>query len=477
MQKIPIIPKTFVVGFKGLKTTVDESVMDFEYSPRTFNFAFRGGTLKGDFGIDYAFGGLGESEHMGHKYPTLPQGVEIKDLIIYQRRVNGNYADRLVVQTTTGAVYYTAIFEIDTWHLINGLTLSGKVCAVNYNYNSKDVLLLIDEVSALKMLDGDTFTEIISAPRFSSLAIHHERLYGTVNGDCNQVWFSDDFNPTNWNVNPTSAGFITFSDECGDVLKVVSFLNYLYIFREHGIFRMTAYGDQSEFALKKVFTETGRIYKSSIAMCGDRIIFLAEEGLFSFDGYDVSRIAYELPEIINKGYSFCAYHENKYYIASRLTMKDMPDTTGYNNALIEYDLINKAFAILTGVEVCAMIPSNVHTSTELYLALKNKFKNCVGMVVKDGTVFGEQTTKVFFSPQNNMMSAKQKLIRQITFSTKTDVTLSVVIDDVKYDYFVKGSLLPQTVFVDKGGLKIGFMLSTTANFPNITPLIVKAELV
>ena len=271
MKRVPSSARTLRIGFKGMRTTVDESVMDWDYSPAVYNFRIENGALTGGLGLTEAKGFHATLPDMRRTYPALPDGAEVKRIFHYRRRDQGGYDDRLVVQTSSGAVYYTSVFESDTWHAVADYTLAGDAAAVCYNYGGKDVLLMCSPESPFAVLDDGTVKEVLSAPRFSSVTVHNERVYGTVSGADKQLWFSDDFDPENWNVSGEEGGYITFSDECGDALMTVSFLGYLYIFREHGIYRLTAYGDQSDFSLKKLFTATGRIYKDTIVLCGDRI--------------------------------------------------------------------------------------------------------------------------------------------------------------------------------------------------------------
>ena len=79
---------------------------------------------------------------MRRTYPALPDGAEVKRIFHYRRRDQGGYDDRLVVQTSSGAVYYTSVFESDTWHAVADYTLAGDAAAVCYNYGGKDVLLM-----------------------------------------------------------------------------------------------------------------------------------------------------------------------------------------------------------------------------------------------------------------------------------------------------------------------------------------------
>ena len=297
MKGINSVSRTLRVGFEGIRNTVDESAMDWSFTPEMFNYRIEDGVLTGGIGLMAASGFHQTADGVRRDYPALPAGVEVAHIFHYRRRSQGNYDDRLVIGTSTGAIYYTAVFASDTWHLVEGYTLQGDASAVCYNYDGKDVLLLCSEGSPLAVLDDGTVTTVTSAPRFTSVTVHNERVYGTVSGTSEQLWFSDNFDPENWTVSGDEAGYISFQDECGDALAAVSFLGYLYIFREHGIHRLTAYGDQSEFSLKKLFTATGRIYKHTITLCGDRIMFLTDEGIFSFDGYSATPAVKEFPDI------------------------------------------------------------------------------------------------------------------------------------------------------------------------------------
>ncbi|MDE5602165.1 MAG: hypothetical protein K2J16_06680 [Clostridia bacterium] len=341
MKDVRVSKSKIRVGFKGYVSTTDDGVLDMAYTDKAYNFAFEKGVLTGGIGIDPAFGNYISPPTRKHIYPEMPSGKKIKDVFLYRRvKQDGAHDDRLIAQLTDGQFYYTSMYTLDTWHAIDTFIISADVTAVNYNFKGKDMMLFATGRNLLLILDDTTPYVITNTPEFTSLAVHNERIYAGVNGTNNQVWFSDDFNPTNWNVSADEGGYINFSDECGEVLRVVSFLNYLYIFREYGIFRLTAYGDQNEFLLKKVFTDTGRIVKNSIEVCGDKIIFYAEDGLFAFDGYEVVRIAKELVPI-NKTYLMSgAYLDGCYYLACCIW-----ENSSANNAVVRYSFLDKSISV------------------------------------------------------------------------------------------------------------------------------------
>lgn len=134
----------------------------------------------------------------------------------------------------------------------------------------------------------------------TSMCVHAERIFATVSGEQNKVWFSADFNPENWKVSGDGAGYIDFDDEGGKVIKVVKFLNYVYIFRDFGVERLTAFGAQTDFSVSKIYTASARIYPDTIVPLGDSIVFLTEEGLKCLDGYNVQNIFADLSDFCRR---------------------------------------------------------------------------------------------------------------------------------------------------------------------------------
>ena len=67
----------------------------------------------------------------------------------------------------------------------------------------------------------------------TSMDIHYERLFVTTTNEKSKVLFSDDLDPTLWSIDLSEAGFIEMVDERGALNRVISFNDYLYIFRDY----------------------------------------------------------------------------------------------------------------------------------------------------------------------------------------------------------------------------------------------------
>lgn len=116
-------------------------------------------------------------------------------MFLYRKITNGEHDDRLVAHISDGSIWYTSVFNEDTWHQVKNLIMDGDIDVTNYNYNGKDMLFLSSEVDPLFVIDDGTPSVLTAAPKFSSITIHNERVFGSVNGNKSQVWFPMTSNP------------------------------------------------------------------------------------------------------------------------------------------------------------------------------------------------------------------------------------------------------------------------------------------
>jgi len=481
-SKIPVDRSRLKIAFSGIKRTVNDNLLNFSYSPDCYGFCFRGGVLKSDLGINYADACYAVENNLRHTFQPIAASTSVENAFVYLRTgAEGAYDDRIVVHTNENFLYQTKVFTSDVWHLISGVSVSGKACSVNYNYNGDDCLLIASPTTPLTILNDNQVTVVQSAPRISSMCVHYERIFATDSRQKNAVWFSDDFDPTNWSVDLESGGFVKFADECGNVLKVVSFLDYVYIFREHGIFRLSAYAEQTEFIVSKVFASTGRIYADTISQYGDKIVFFADDGLYLFNGFDVQRIAHDLPDVEYKSRAVGVCFRDKYYMCCRFSDYVDAQNAGWtNNSLLELDLMTGLFSIVRGVDVKNLVAVNVHHQSGVLAVCgggMGALTRFLGKIEKSGRSFSQPTEKHWESPCNPLSSERKKIVREVQLKTDADITLGVVADGVRYEYPVKGSPALQRVIIGKGGRSIGLTIDCQAFDCEITPPVVVLDLV
>lgn len=248
---------------------------------------------------------------------TLANPSENDRIYFYKRKDgNGGADDRLLYYyAADGCVYERAAGAL-TANKVDGLNFDDPPSGVCYNYNGEDVMIFSSKSGGMKIYDGTAVTGVEDAPPVTSMCAHGERLFLT-DADGDAVWFSDDFDPANWNVSLSEAGFIDFGGAGGRVLKAVSFGGYVYVFKSYGISKVYAYGEQNSFSASEIFVSSGKIRGDSITVCGNCILFFASDGLYRFDGLSATRISDAYEDFLDLSYERVkgAYYDGKAYFS------------------------------------------------------------------------------------------------------------------------------------------------------------------
>ena len=450
LAKITVNPLGEVNGKAG------EGVGGYGYSVASYNFDTGKGDLRDGKGFSVISG-------------FLPYAAK---RIYYYRRISGEdvVLDRALVWCADGYVYSLKLAG-GTPTKLAALYFTKEPSAVNYNFNGEDVMIFSSENGEMKIYDGTNVITVSSAPKVESMCIHGERLFLTDSSNHNSLWFSDDFDPNNWTISSTEAGYIDFSDDLGNAIKVVSFLNYLFVFRDYGIMRLTAYGDQNDFLMKKVFTDTGRIYKNSIVSCGDKIMFCAEDGVYAFDGYEAVKVGKEFPKITDKKTVCAGYLDNKYYLACKLAQPgDLK-----NDSVIRFDTETKDISVLTDVQVAGFCCLKSAKDATLLCYFTGDNKNKLGMMSESGKVFETVTTKIYESPENTLGSPYYKTIRGASVFTKYPITLKVILDGKEYKFNIAAKDTQQYIPIEKCGIRVKFEIEAQTAHAYVSPISVDVD--
>lgn len=447
----------------------DENLLPLSQSVLSYNVSTDDGALKGGKG----FVPIALPQLNGNDDWLLPGlGTENAKEIFYYRRydsTNNVQDDRIIVNTGSQRIYELKLNNTNnTFHQINGISGQADMVAQNYRLNGQDVLLLCTS-SGIYTYDGRNVTLNEDTPYVVSMCVLYERAFAVLGTDRYKVWFSDELDPTNWNVNSEDGGYIELADDGGAVIKVVSFLNYVYIFREYGIVRLTATASQSDFSTYRLFTTSGRIYGNTVTVCGDKIIFLAEDGLYCFDGVETVRVLPELDQlkIAYKQYAKATYHNGCYYLAARVNYDDgerMGSEVDYGilNTVIEYDLNRGRLSIVRGVDVYAFCVAPTVAGSCLMTTFRTTVKHSIGMLTSHPylmTTSGIQRWRSGFTDIG--YPEKYKVLRSFVITTDTDIRLKLNLDGVEYVYVVYGKPTPQNIRLNKKFYKLSFGIDCT----------------
>ncbi len=414
--KIPASPRyrKRVGAFSGADVKHDESVIGFSTAARIYNFDFSSGALRDGYGIG--------------AHERVPIYTKRYCVYRYYSEDAGRYIDQYVFQSKSGLFWYYDELRAEI-RLISGIAYPPFE-AMNYRINGRDVLLITCEGYPLITWDGKILQINESTPQISSMALHYERLFVTSKTEPTKLFFSADFDPLNWSTSGNRGGYIELLDDRGEMNKVVSFADYLYVFRDHGISRITAYADVKEFAVSNLFVAAGRIFPETIQKCGSVIVFLASDGLYAFDGYECRKVLTQLDGLIKEGVA-SAFYDGKYYLSCKADFGDGKkiecENTEYKaNMLLVFDPLTGEYSVSRGMDIRFM--SACTFLGEDFLAACDEEKGG-GVIVRNGKRFDTPLEKRWESPLSDFgMPDKYKAVREVHVDTETDISVSVLGD-------------------------------------------------
>lgn len=441
--------------FAGVNAAIDESLLPITNAKICYNFDFSSGVLKAGFGIETSKNG------------TLDIGdIAVKNIWLYKRydTVNMRKDDRLMILSENGQIFWRYIYRLDyTLYELVGVNLIGVGIAVNYRLYGEDVIIICTDKDSMIVWDGEKLAySVPSSPRVTSMVMHYERMFVTITGERNAIWFSDDLDPTNWNTDIDSGGFIEMLDERGALNKVVSYLNYIYIFRDYGITRLSAYAEQAEFSVNNLFVSSGKILADSICLCGDVIMFMAQDGLYQFDGMSTRKVLRNIAPLFLTSEATACYHNGKYFLACKMKFDSFAvgcEKSEYvNNTLIVYDIAANSYSVTRGVDLKKLVSITIGDDSCI-LCINRQGK--LGEILENcGEAFGEVLPKKWIVGSTDLGSGKLKLIKEIYINTRRDIKITVVTDIKRKDFFIKGMDTVSKVRINMLGRLIGFEFSS-----------------
>lgn len=429
----------------------DEGAGTLARAADSYNFDFSGGELRTGYGLA--------------AYTPL-SGFTVRSAWLFTRydRDNDKRDDIMLATDADGFLYERHVDGGKAFTKVPGVKFTGVPTYINYRLYGDDVVIMCSETDGMYVYDGahDAY-KADNAPMITSMTLHGERLFVTVGGEKKDLWFSEDLDPTNWDASLRGGGFIQMTDERGDLNRAIGFLGYVYVFRERGISRVYAVGRQTDFAVTNLFVSGGKIYPGSVAVCGDRVLFLAGDGMYSFDGAGTSRILSRVSGAISSGEN-CAsiYFDGKYYLSFRKDFDNEPigcenaETAFTNNMLLIYEPETGKYSLTRGADVVGFAASE-ETGV---LAICSD--GSVGVVNKCGACFGTPLRKVWVAPKTDMGNSDKKTVREIRLYTKNATTVTLKSDAGSLAVKFPGSGDVQRKRVSFSGRRIGFEISTDA---------------
>lgn len=430
------VKKYLLSEFLGLRQGKENSTLPANYTDKCFNFTMQDSRLKEGYGVKKLKSVDGDDYE--------PTQYTIERIYAYPSNKRN---ERELVLSAEDVIY--RLKESEKYWQFQNLFPSHEEGALT-TVDERPVLLIPKKNKGIYIYDGFNFSdaEVNIAP--TAMCSHYGRVFAVDKNDEYRLIFSDVGDPTNWNVSLDEGGRIYMDVEDGRILKLISHGGHLYIFREYSIYRLTAYGDQRDFVMKKVANTTAKVWKDTVALCDNRIIFLTRAGAYQFDGYNVGEIM--------KGYSsyltgivgkpFGSFFNGKYYLALKNKYSDGKNSVegsdnvsndDINDTLLTYDTQSGDVSLSSNVYIKNMQPLRSRDGEECLLAVGYSLYY-LGYVDKGSGFFERPVEKIWESPRIDFLSSgEEKEIDGISVPEGGSYVFGISADgSIRRDYQVDG---------------------------------------
>jgi hypothetical protein len=270
-------------------------------------------------------------------------------------------------------------FEVSKWSWVTyEINPEGSDASV-------DVLLMSNAVDGMVMVRGDNMSvSLVPTPKkYGVIERYAERIWGgAITDDPDMLSYSAPLDPTDWDQripgyvpdpeNPLpwtregqpedGAGEINQPSWDGDSFTALrSFGAQVIAFKRTRVWRILG-TDPGEYTFKEQYGG-GCPYEKTIAVDGERILMLTDQGVVAYDGLAVTAFQQQYAENIwkrmNKSHmdeASAIFWKDKYYVSIPL------DNSAINNAVVIYDPLDNTWLVREDVNV----ESFLGTEKELY---------------------------------------------------------------------------------------------------------------
>ncbi len=474
----------FSIFDNGVVSGVDDAVTKPVECKTFYNLSYQDGALKSGLG----FRDLQVPD--AYENPTGYHGFNFAEKI---DEIDGMWMVRLF--NNTYGQYYYQLFMIDSAFKLWGVPMvdeyEGHVWTrsehlksyptyhCSYRIENEDSSMFFSEEGMLCFANREN-KFYSNVPALISCVVHYDNFFGITNTNRNTLIYTKNLNLKTWDESESSA--IEFLDNRGSFTKLVTFNDYVYLFREYGITKISIYSSQSDFSFTHLYTSSSKIFEESVCVCGDKVLFMTRDGLYSFNGNSVERVAQNCDvyfKNLDNSFATAACLEGKYYIATKCNFNDgqtvgCEDGEFVNNVLFEVDIDTFALNLYRGVDIRKVLAIDNPYFSKLCACFNHQHKQRVGELTTSGATFEDATQKCWKSFSTDLgFKAKRKRIKEISLFTQHPIVFEICSDEETKSFEIDGSDKEQKINVCVTGTTFQFVFSTkNANCDVKKPMIV-----
>ncbi len=463
----------FSIFQSGVVSNKDESVLEGNVCTDAYNVSFCDGALKTGLGVeDLKVPESAETPDICHTYNFDESSIDAIQKLWVDRWYNNNvnkYFYQLLMTGSDNTLYGVILPDIYEGTVVpKSFKLRGKHVSFgrNYRIENEDCSIFFTDQG---MIYSSYTSELIfpNVPEIISCVVHYGNFFGITNTNRNTLVYTKNLNLKEWDDEQSST--IEFLDNRGSFTKLILFNDYVYLFREYGITKISLYSSKDNFSFTHLYTSTSKIFENSVCVCGDVVLFATRDGIYKFNGNSATRIFENYDRYIkNCDNTNCTASclDGKYYLATKCKFGDgksvgceMGDYV--NNILFEFDITNQDVKIMRGVDVKELLAFDTPFLRRLCVSFNHDNKNKVGQISFNGKNFEKSNQKFWQSAFSDLGEiGKRKCINELLISSKYDCKFEVISDEENKVFDIFGQENEQRLQISVYGKHFKFAFKT-----------------
>lgn len=478
----------------GWKVDKNKKALPYGSCACVYNFDESSGVLTDNFGLDKL-----QTSYTTYNYRENDKkiftddylGSSVENCFYTSIRFSHSETDYYYLFMIVDSSFHLKVFRLDTadmqTYYIDELDLENVKRMNKLRINGVDNLIFTGGTKSYAYIPFTTnhVQELDNSLKLVDLCYYNNRCFANSSKYINTIFYSEEFNPLNFDINNDESGRIVLDDSLGGCNKVIIFKNKLFIIRQFGISKIVKGKDKKEFDTENMCVVNDAIASDSVLICGDKMLFATGGGIYEFDGTKATKIITGLePKIkFKKQYhAIAGYCQGKYYLCCKLDFGDddvvLVENSYYgSNCVIILDVDTHKYSLVRGIEIIKFTNVKDMSNNDILAVIHagdSTYK--LSMITCSGNVNMENKLKKSWESVESDFGYpdKWKFIKDIRLTTVKDITLRLTFDDKTKDISVLGKSTMQSIKINRKTKRFKFKIIAMEAGNEITLPIVTA---
>ncbi len=332
-----------------------------------------------------------------------------------------------------------------------------------FSWLKKDGAMFCASSDDLVFFENDTTPQVATkGTKFCSVCCYGERIFGLCDTDDGLLKYTEATKFFDWS-ETAELGEINLHKSKGQMRKLMPLDNGLLCIGDYEIVRVDVPRVMSMAKVNSVLVSGSKIYADTVVQVKDKFYFLAQDGLYCTDGYDVKKISVGFEDKfkdVDQSYAISEAYEGKWYIAMKF---DFCETdTKKNNVLVEIDLEDYSYSIMKGYDIRSLMSVCDKGSSRLVLLVDDD--RMLYQIDDSGKFYGGVMNRLYESSDIDLGSCgKKKILDEVYLGVGKGVTFKVCSDEGSRKFEVGDNLINRKYFCKLPGKKFWLTFSGTDN--------------